>query len=94
MLSSGKKSSRIVYHFSISYNNPIFIFWQLKIKASGDFFHSCCSEKFVLLEGIPIEKGVLKCHQIKSGFIPPTLKTKYETPKEFDKNRPYKEVAI
>ena len=41
-----KKSSRIVYHFSISHNNATFILRQMKIKASGGFFLSCCYETF------------------------------------------------
>ena len=44
--SSWKKSSRIVYHFRICYNNPTFILWQMKIKASGEIFLSCCYQKF------------------------------------------------
>ena len=47
MISSRKKSSRIIYHFSISHNNATFILWRLKNKASGSFFLSCCYEKFV-----------------------------------------------
>ena len=46
-LSSRIKSSRIVYHFSISDNNAMFILWQMKIKSSGDFFLSCCYEILV-----------------------------------------------
>ena len=46
-LSSRKKSSRTVCHFSISSNNAAFILWQLKIKASVKLFLSCCYEKFV-----------------------------------------------
>ena len=46
-LSSRRKSFRIVYYFSISHNNVMFILWQLKIKASGNFFLSCSYEKFV-----------------------------------------------
>ena len=44
MLSSRKKSSRKVYHFSIRHNNTTFILWQLKIKASVE---SCCFQKFL-----------------------------------------------
>ena len=47
MLSSRRKSFRMVYHFSINHNNAMFILWQLKIKASGDFFLSCCYKKIV-----------------------------------------------
>ena len=64
------RTGRIIYHFSISHNNATFILWQLKIKASGDFFLSRYYEKFVIclqvvqlyyklfLAGIPAEKGL------------------------------------
>ena len=42
-LSSRKKSSRIVYNFSISHNNVTFILWQLKNQSFRLFF-SCCYE--------------------------------------------------
>ena len=70
------RTGRIIYHFSISHNNATFILWQLKIKASGNFFLSRYYEKFVIclqvvqldhklfLAGIPVEKGVLKCLDI------------------------------
>ena len=46
-LSSRKKSSRIVYLFSISHNNATFILWQLKNQSFRRLFFSCCYEKYV-----------------------------------------------
>ena len=42
-----KKSSRIVYIFSISHNNAMFILWQLKNQSFMQLFFSCSYEKYV-----------------------------------------------
>ena len=61
-LSSRTKSSRTLYHFSISHDNATFIMWQLKNYSSRRLFS-------VTAKKISIEKGVLKYLQIKSGCI-------------------------
>ena len=45
--SSRKKSSRIVYLFSISHNNATFILWQLKNQSIRRLFFSCCYKKCI-----------------------------------------------